>query len=88
MNRGKWNEENPNTEEGELVIINEKDFTRGDWPMGKVKKVCMGSDEIVRVADVQRAHGFYKRPFGKLHRLRIYANQEVGTEGEDLTEDC
>ncbi|KAG5877287.1 hypothetical protein JTB14_036356 [Gonioctena quinquepunctata] len=88
INRSKWNEDKPNLEEGELVIINEKDLPRGVWPMGQVKKVYMGPDGIVRVADVQTAHGIYKRPLRKLHRLNIRANQEVSTEGENVTETC
>lgn len=70
-NRGKWTKNSVPVQIGDMVVVVESNFPRNKWPLGKVIAVFPGKDGIVRVIDVQTAHGVYRRPVTKVCRLDI-----------------
>jgi hypothetical protein len=62
----KWSKPNRNMTVGSLVLIVDSDRPRGSWLLGRVMKVYLGSDNVIRVVDVKTKFGIYKRPVVKL----------------------
>ena len=55
--RSKWQQDSPNLSVGDLVLVQEKDLKRSQWPMARVIDVFIGKDDIVRSASIKRADG-------------------------------
>ena len=51
---------------GDLVVIADKNFSRANWPLGRIRKTFPGSDNVIRVAKVKTSQGVYVRPTGDL----------------------
>ena len=47
--RKKWFKEEKDIEVDDIVIIFDPDTLRGHWPLGKVKKVCKGHDDMLEL---------------------------------------
>lgn len=69
--RSKWKEERENLKEGDLVLLKEDNMAPLNWPLGRVKKIYPGKDELVRVVEVAAKNKTYKRPIVKLAKLPI-----------------
>lgn len=67
--RTKWQKPEDNLQEGVLVVIKDENLPPNSWRLGRVKKVYVGSDNRVRVADVLTQRGIIKRPVVKLIHL-------------------
>ena len=61
--------EHRNHQQGDLVLLFEKDLRREKWPLARVEKVMPGKDGVVRVVDVRTKDGIYTRPAAKVLRL-------------------
>ena len=46
---------------GDLVLLVEKNLSRGQWCTGRVKKTYTGTDELIRVVDVESKGGIFRR---------------------------
>ena len=64
--RPKWNKEQRNLKEGDLILIKNDDAPRSHWPLGRVQKTFPGSDGRVRTAEVKTPSGTLLRPVAKL----------------------
>ena len=51
--RKKWNSEKDDFKVGDVVLVLSTDTQRGHWPLGRVTKTIIGSDNRVRVVNVQ-----------------------------------
>ena len=49
----KWNTTRPNLKIDDLVLIMDKSYSRGQWPLGRVVEVFPGEDGLVRAASVK-----------------------------------
>ncbi|KAI5714537.1 uncharacterized protein LOC103515252 [Diaphorina citri] len=67
MQRSKWHKKAPNLKVNDVVFILSENSLPRDWPIARVTKVFPGSDNLVRVAEVQTPHGtILSRPSSKL----------------------
>ena len=69
MKRPCWRTQKPNFVEGELVLVQDDDFKRGKWPLGRITKVMPGADDVVRMVEVKMRNATYTRPVSKLYKL-------------------
>ena len=53
MERQKWNTKKRNLHVGDIVLVADDNFTRGNWPLGRVVQVTKSKDGMVRVAKVK-----------------------------------
>ena len=51
---------------GDLVLINQSDSPRNQWPLGLVVKAHTSADGLVRSVDIKTSSGVYERPVNKL----------------------
>ncbi|BES96807.1 Retrotransposon protein [Nesidiocoris tenuis] len=68
--RTKWTKDQPNLQEGDLVLLQEPQAPPLTWPTGRIIAVHPGADSIVRVATVKSGNSIFKRPVVKLIPLR------------------
>ena len=64
--RRKWLTGQKNLQVGDIVVIIDPDSPRGTWPIGKVTRVCIGDNKVVRSAFVQTRGTELHRPATKL----------------------
>jgi len=50
--REKWAVQRRNHEVGDLVLLQDVNLPRNNWPLGRIVKVYSGSRNVVRSADV------------------------------------
>lgn len=62
----KWTEEVPNLRVDDIVLVNDNNEPRGNWPLARVIEVCPGSDGRVRVVKVKTSSGTLTRPVARL----------------------
>ena len=62
----KWQEPQRNVQEGDLVLVLERQLPRNEWPVGRVTSVQTGSDGLVRSARVRTKNNELLRPIVKL----------------------
>ena len=68
--RGKWRENVPNYEVGELVLLSdEQSKKKGKWSLARIIRVMPGDDGVVRTVEVQTKCGKFVRPATKLYKL-------------------
>ena len=53
------------------MLVSEDNVSRGKWPLGRVEKVHLGKDGLVRTATVRVQKSILTRPVQRLHRLEI-----------------
>ena len=51
--RQKWHAIKSDMKVGDLVLVMDKDYSRGKWPLGRVIQVLPSKDGLVRTADVK-----------------------------------
>ena len=61
MERKQWKRTQRNLEVGHLVLLIERNQPRVQWITGRVKKTYPGTDNLVRVVDVETQDGVYRR---------------------------
>ena len=64
--RQKWLQPKPNFKVGDLVLLAEKNLSRGQWPKGLVEQTYPDSEGMVRQVVVRTADGVYRRDVRKL----------------------
>lgn len=62
----KWLKVKPNISVGDLVLVIDKDISRGKWPKALVEETYPDEDGIVRQVRVRTATGTYQRDIRKL----------------------
>ena len=65
----KWRYPQRNIAVGDIVLIREDSPLPTKWPLARVTRVFPGKDDLVRVATIKTATGFYTRPVSKLALL-------------------
>ena len=50
--RSKWTKKRDNIKRGDIVLLREKNTKRNTWPLGRISKVKLSKDEMVRSLDV------------------------------------
>lgn len=74
--RVKWQNEEPNMEPGNIVLIKDEKTTATRWPLARIAEVHPGSDGKVRVVTVKTGQGStLKRPISKICPLPIEDNR-------------
>ena len=69
--RQKWRKEVENIKENDIVLVKENNVPPNMWITGRVIKVHIGSDNLVRVATVKVGSSMIDRPIVKLCPLPI-----------------
>ena len=69
--RTKWTKNSEDLNPGDFVWILEDFTARGIWPVGRVKSVTRGTDNVARSCDLATSFGNIKRPAVKLSKLFI-----------------
>ncbi|XP_037821901.1 uncharacterized protein LOC119610658 isoform X2 [Lucilia sericata] len=69
QHKAKWQQQAPNLQVGELVIIHEDNLPPQEWLTGRIVAVTEGKDGKVRVAEIRTKNGVFKRPIQKLALL-------------------
>ena len=64
--RKKWNNEKDDFKVGDIVLVLSNDTPRGQWPLGRVTQIFVGSDGRVRVVKVQVGRNELTRSVHKL----------------------
>ena len=64
--RQKWLQPKPNFKVGDLVLLADKNLSRGQWPKGLVEQTFPDSEGMVRQVVVRTANGAYRREIRKL----------------------
>ena len=67
--RSKWNKEQRNLKEGDLILLKSDDVPRSHWPLERILKTFPGSDGRVRMAEVKTPNGTLMRPVAKICML-------------------
>ena len=69
--RKKWNKEKDDFKAGDVVLVLSTDTPRGQWPLGRITKTFTGSDDRVRVVNVQVGQNELTRSVHKLVPLEF-----------------
>ena len=64
--RTKWQDPHRNVQEGDLVLVLERQLARNEWPVGRVTDVRTGADGLVRSARIRVKDSELVRPITKL----------------------
>lgn len=64
--RIKWQTPQKNIEVGSMVIIRDDSLPPNEWRLGRVSKIYLGKDNLVRVVDILTAKGIITRPIVKI----------------------
>ena len=64
--RNKWQTPQINLQEDDIVVLRNEPLCPTDWRLGRVIKIHRGSDNKVRVVDLQTKNGVITRPIHKL----------------------
>ena len=82
--RSKWTAQKEQINISDLVLINEDNVKRGQWPLGRVVEVHLAEDGVVRVVTVRTSKGIFQRPAVKIFRLENDGKFEVPQDGENV----
>lgn len=74
--RSKWLRPQKNLEEGQLVLVIDKNLPPGKWALGRVMQLHPGDDGYVRVVTLKTKGATLKRPITKLTPLPLEDYQE------------
>ncbi|XP_073953554.1 uncharacterized protein [Choristoneura fumiferana] len=74
--RSKWLSPSSPPQVGELVLIKEDDLPPLQWRLGRITRTIPGKDGVIRVVDLDTAHGHLRRPVLKIARLPLDSAQE------------
>ena len=74
--REKWQQQQPNLEVGDIVVIIDSSSQRGVWPTGRVTKVFPGPDGVVRSVSLLTNGTERHRPVHTLFLLESVRLQE------------
>lgn len=55
MERQKWKMPKPNIKEGDLVLLADESYPRGQWPIARVEEVVVSRDGYVHTFRVKTA---------------------------------
>ncbi len=68
--RGKWRQQVPNYEVGELVLLSDEQSKRkGKWSLARIIQTFPGDDGVVRTVELKTKCGMFVRPVSKLFKL-------------------
>ena len=65
---------------GSVVLIQEEDSPRLQWPLGVVTRLNSGKDSIARAIEVRTAKGIVLRPIQKVHNLEVSEETPPGRD--------
>ena len=71
QHRQKWLRDSPNTHVGDIVLVMDELTHRNHWPMGRIVKVNVGRDGVIRSCDIKTEKGCCTRPVTKLCLLDV-----------------
>ncbi|XP_075163141.1 uncharacterized protein LOC142235769 [Haematobia irritans] len=83
--RYKWKNCTPNIKIGDLVVVLDDLLPPCEWRLGRVEKTHIGSDNMVRVADIRVETGTITRPIVKLCLLPFDSENISTTNVKHLT---
>ena len=64
--RQKWHTKDRNLSVGDVVLVTDEGSPRCHWPLGRVCKVKVSQDGLVRSVTLKRGNAFVDRPISKL----------------------
>ena len=67
----------PGVKQGALVLIQGEQYNRLTWPLGVVRKVFPGKDNLVRTVEVKTSKGVLVRPIQRLRNLELVDVDEL-----------
>ena len=69
--RQKWHKQHKDLKVHDLVLLQNEQSKRLQWPLGRVIAVTHGRDGLVRTVDVQTQSGTFRRPVQRLVKLEL-----------------
>ncbi|XP_069809647.1 uncharacterized protein [Dendropsophus ebraccatus] len=80
QSRHKWQTSKPNLQEGDLVLLKDKEAHRNEWPMGLITKVIPSDDGKTRKVEVKVTKGGSAKVFFRpIHELVLLLPKEEVT---------
>ncbi|XP_071995795.1 uncharacterized protein [Engystomops pustulosus] len=80
QSRQKWQTSKPNLQEGDLVLLKDKEAHRNEWPMGLITKVMPSDDGKIRKVEVKVTKGGSAKVFFRpIHELVLLLPKEEAT---------
>ena len=67
--RSRWKTEEKPIKVGDVVFIADDKTSRPSWPLGRISKVILSRDGLIRTAQVKTKNGLLTRPIQKIHLL-------------------
>ena len=67
------------------MLVSEDNVFRGKWPLGRVEKVHLGKDGLVRAATVRVQKSILTKPVQRLHRLEIESATLQTSQEEEVS---
>ncbi|XP_011859248.1 PREDICTED: uncharacterized protein LOC105556757 [Vollenhovia emeryi] len=83
--RSKWRTPEENMKVGQLVLVKDGRYPPAKWPLGRIKEVHPGPDNLVRVVTVETATSTFRRHVAGLSPLTI--GEEPGVDRRELAAD-
>ena len=74
MEQRKWNNPKANVKAGDLILLADENYRRGEWPLALVVEIIPGRDGLVRTARVKTTSTIATRP-----KRRRHGKQKTGT---------
>uniref|UniRef100_A0A1B0CDM8 DUF5641 domain-containing protein n=2 Tax=Lutzomyia longipalpis TaxID=7200 RepID=A0A1B0CDM8_LUTLO len=69
--RSKWNKQSENLKIGDLCLIKGDNLKSGEWKLGRVTDVVVGSEGVVRKVTLKTEKGVTSRHANKLAKLPL-----------------
>ena len=74
IKRQKWHKQHRNLRVGDVVLVADLRYPRGQWPLAVVTRVKEGRDGLIRTATVRTAKSTLTRPVTQLCLLESAAD--------------
>ena len=78
--RGKWHQKHRNLQPGDIVLIQDILYQRGQWSLGKITKVFPDKSGMVRSVMLKSRGNLIKHPITKLCLLLSATDNEKETD--------
>ena len=80
--RHKWYSACDALKVGDVCLISEKNVTRPNWPLGRIKEAIPSKDGLIRTYKLKTNSAVLSRPARRLHLLKKCADDRDNINGE------
>ena len=73
----------PKINTGDVVLIEDDGVKRNKWRLGRIEKIVIGRDGVIRGAEVKTSKGIISRPLQKLYPLEVMGDDTSNSVNDD-----